>query len=55
MSQIDPIDDLEQQVQKLKDLQVTEDNRQTILKDVESLLHSIDEKLEIALKSLVKE
>jgi hypothetical protein len=55
MSKIDPIDDLEQQVQKLKDLQVTEDNRQTILKDVESLLYSIDEKLEIALKSLVKE
>ena len=55
MSQIDPIDDLEQQVQKLKDLQVTEDNNQTVLKDVESLLYSIDEKLEIALKSLIKE
>jgi hypothetical protein len=55
MSKIDPIDDLEQQVQKLKNLQVTEDNRQTILKDVESLLHSIDEKLEIALKSLIEE
>jgi hypothetical protein len=55
MSKIDPIDDLEQQVQKLKDLQVTEDNRQTVLKDVESLLYSIDEKLEIALKSLIKE
>lgn len=55
MSKIDPIDDLEQQVQKLKDLQVTEDNNQTVLKDVESLLHLIDEKLEIALKSLIKE
>jgi hypothetical protein len=55
MSKIDPIDDLEQQVQKLKDLQVTEDNNQTVLKDVEFLLYSIDEKLEIALKSLIKE
>lgn len=55
MSTIDPIDDLEQQVQKLQQIEVNESNREEVLKDVESLLSSIDEKLETALKLLIKE
>jgi predicted site-specific integrase-resolvase len=55
MSTIDPIDDLEQQVQKLQQIQVNEDNHENVLKDVESLLSSIDEKLETALKLLTKD
>ena len=55
MSTIDPIDDLEQHVQKLQQIEVNESNREEVLKDVESLLSSIDEKLETALKLLIKE
>ena len=55
MSKTDPINDLEQQVQKLKELQITEDNQQDTLKSIENLLSSMDEKLELIFKSLIEE
>ena len=52
MNEIDPLKELEQQSQKLEQIKVNEDNHQEALSDVESLLSSIEEKLNTILKSL---
>lgn len=54
MSEIDPLDELEQQAKELQE-RVNENNAQETLEGVDSLLSSIEEKLEQILKSLTEE
>jgi len=55
MSNIDPLDELEQQARKLEQTQITEENQEEVLGSVNSLLSSIEEKLETILKSITEE
>jgi hypothetical protein len=55
MSNIDPLDELEQQARKLEQTKITEENQEEVLESVNSLLSSIEEKLETILKSITEE
>lgn len=55
MSNIDPLDELEQQAKKLESTPITEENQEEILNSIDSLLSSLDEKLEIVINNLTKE
>jgi predicted site-specific integrase-resolvase len=55
MSNIDPLDELEQQVKQLESTPITEENQEQVLESVNSLLSSVEEKLETILKTLTEE
>jgi len=55
MSNIDPLDELEQQAKQLESTLINEENQEEVLKSVDTLLSSIDEKLETILKTLTEE
>jgi len=55
MSNIDPLDELEQQAKQLESTPINEENQEQILGSVDSLLSSIEEKLETILKTLTEE
>ena len=55
MSNIDPLDELEQQAKKLESTPITEENQEQVLESVNSLLSSVEEKLETILKTLTEE
>ena len=55
MSNIDPLDELLNQAKSLEQIQMTEQNQEEVLKSVDTLLSSIDEKLETILKTITEE
>ena len=55
MSNIDPLDELKQQAKQLEQTPITEENQEEILGSIDSLLSSIEEKLETILKTLTEE
>ena len=55
MSNIDPLDELKQQVKQLESTPITEENQEQVLESVNSLLSSVEEKLETILKTLTEE
>ena len=55
MSNIDPLDELLNQAKALEQTPITEQNQEEVLKSVDTLLSSIDEKLETILKTITEE